>query len=243
MTNTATTKLGTTSLATTNIVLADASVGALFTVSAADWAAIDQRVQAVVRLSGIAGQVSQYLPQFEALVRVCEVWRDHTSSAIKSAAGALVAYCDQALVDFGTLQSELAGGPLTPTLQGQVVATVTALSTRTSVLDQQFKVVADAVADFVQVNQGVDAAVDAFVARLGPQWRSILPQATRVDAVAGHVRGIWAALSADLGALVSEPIDVTQQFIATLEIKEALLAWAQLRTEAAAFSSVSVVRS
>ncbi len=75
------------------------------------------------------------------------------------------------------------------------------------------------------------------MAKLGPSWQSIMPQVSRVDDAAGQVRGVWEALAADLNALVSEPIDVTDQFVAGLSIQAALRGWTDLREEAQAYLS------
>ena len=220
----------------THIVLVDSAAGALFTVSNADWTAIDQRVASAIQFSDIAGTVSQYLPGFEALVRACRAWRDHTFVEIGLAAECLVGYCGDAVREFGGLRAALAGGDLTPALQHQVVDTVTALSVRTTTLNQQFHLVAGAVADFMEINQTVDRQVDKFVAQLGTDWKSILPATGRVDAASGRVRGIWQALSADLNALVSGQIEVDKAFVASLQIDQALLGWTDLQAEAEAFS-------
>ncbi len=223
----------------THIVLVDTAGGALFTVSDADWAAIDQRVASAIQFSEIAGTVSQYLPGFEALVSACRAWRAHTLVEIKLAAGLLVGYCGDAGREFDDLRAALAGGDLTPALQRRVVDTVTALSVRTTALNQQFHLVAGAVADFVEINQTVDGQVDKFVARLGTDWKSILPETHRIDAASGRVRGIWQALSADLSALVSGQIEVNKAFVASLQIDQALLGWTNLQAEARAFSPVA----
>ena len=218
----------------TAIVLVNDAGGALFTVPEADWTAIEQRVQSAINLSAIADQVSQYLPGFKALVEACRRWRGSTYVAIGVSAQELVTYCKQALQTFGQLQAALAG-PLTPAVQQQVVDALTALDRQTQPLNDRFHQVSGEVADFAEINRAVDAQVDAYVKKLGQDWRSILPETTRVDNAAGRVRGVWQALSADLNALVSEPIDVTEEFVASLQIQSALLGWANLQSEATAF--------
>ena len=82
-----------------------------------------------------------------------------------------------------------------------------------------------------------------YVAKLGQDWRSILPQTSRVDDAAGRMRGVWEALSADLNALVSEHIDVTAEFIVGLQIDSALTGWAGLRSEAQSFLAQHATRT
>jgi hypothetical protein len=81
--------------------------------------------------------------------------------------------------------------------------------------------------------------VDAFVNKLGPQWKSILPSTRKVDDATGLVRGTWEALSSDLNALVSEPIDVNAPFLLSLQIDAALRAWTSLQAEAVAFGKLA----
>lgn len=76
--------------------------------------------------------------------------------------------------------------------------------------------------DFAEINQAVDAKTD----KLGSNWKFIQPATKRVDNAAGGVREVWQALSTDLNALVSEHIDVTDEFITSLEISSALAGWA-----------------
>ncbi len=218
----------------TTIALVDTAGGSLFTVPDADWAAIDQRVESAINLSPIADQVTQYLPQFKTLVEACRRWRSSTFPQIGSSAQSLSNYCDRALPTFQSVQQALSG-PLTPEVQRQVVDALTSLSQWTMPLNDKFHTVSAEVADFYEINRAVDAQVDQYVQRLGTDWRSILPETTRVDDAAGRVRGVWQALSADLNSLVSEPIDVTDGFIASLQIESALLGWTDLRSEAQAF--------
>lgn len=105
-----------------SIDLVNRSVAEMFTISDADWEAISTRVDAVIHLSGVADEVTQYLPGFKALLGQCQLWRDHTLNEIGSSATQLVGYCNQAIDRFGALQTVLAG-PLTPAGQQEVVDT------------------------------------------------------------------------------------------------------------------------
>lgn len=218
------------------IVLADKDGCALFTVPGEDWAAIDQRAEAAIGLSGIAKQVTQYLPGFEALVQACQAWHTRTRPVIGTAAHSVVRYSDVAIAQFQQVRDAVSG-PLTPQVQQQVIDALAALSQHTTPLNEQFHQVSSQVADFADVNRAVDAQVNRYVSALGQEWRSVLPQTDRVDNAAGRVRGVWQALSADLNALVSERIEVTDQFIASLEIDVALAGWADLRAEALSYLS------
>lgn len=217
-----------------NINLVDTAGGALFTVSDQDWAAIGQRVDSAINLSAIADEVSQYLPEFKALVSACRQWRDRTFPDVRGCAALLARYCGQALNTFGRLQGELAG-PLTPAVQQHVVEALAELSTQTMPLNDRFHSLSGEIADFAEINASVDAQVDRYVDKLGQDWHSILPETTRVDDAAGRVRGIWQALSADLNALVSESIDVTEEFVISLQLQSALIGWQSLQSEAEQF--------
>jgi hypothetical protein len=218
--------------------LVDSAGGDLFKISESDWAAIAQRVQAAIKLSAIADEVTQYLPEFKALLSACVQWRDRTHPELLWSAHTLDEYCGQALDVFGSLQDQLSG-PLTSWLQLQVVIALKKLGAQTVALNEQFHRVSGEVADFAEINRAVDAKVDKFVDKLGGNWKSILPTTNRVDNAAGRVRGVWQALSADLNGLVSEDIDVTDTFIASLQIQAALAGWTDLQSEARAFLTKS----
>jgi hypothetical protein len=215
-------------------MLADPAGAALFAVPGEDWAAIEHRVDSAISLDGISHEVSQYLPGFEALVRVCKAWRAQTRPGINESAQSLVRYCGVAITQFEQLRTAVAG-PLTPQLQQQVRDTLNALSQQTAPLSAQVQRSSGQVADFADVNAAVDAHVNQYISMLGPEWRSILPQASRLDNASGLVRGVWQALNSDLNALVTQQLDVTDQFIASLEIDSALAGWGNLRSEAEAY--------
>jgi len=226
----------------TSAILADMSGGVLFTVPAEDWNAIGQRVDAAISLSGIAKRVTQYLPGFDALVRACQDWNGQTQPAIGAAADVLAQYCDTAITAFEQLRTDVSG-PLTPLVQQHVVDALAALSARSTPLNGQFHRLSAQIADFADINKAVDAQVERYVAKLGQDWRSILPQTSRVDDAAGRMRGVWEALGADLNALVSEHIDVTAEFIVGLQIDSALTGWAGLRSEAQSFLAQHATRT
>lgn len=215
-------------------MLADTSGGVLFTIPAEDWTAIGRRVDAVIGLSGIAKQVSVYLLGFETLVGACQAWIAQTRPAIGAAAQSLARYCDTAITAFQQLKT-IVSGPLTPQVQQQVADALTALTARTTPLNGQFHQLSGQITDFALINRTEDAQIEQYVARLGPDWRSILPQTSRVDDASGLMRGVWQALSADLNALVTERIDVSVPFIASLKIDVALAGWTGLRSEAQSF--------
>ncbi|MGI8666828.1 MAG: hypothetical protein ACR2N4_12470 [Jatrophihabitans sp.] len=223
-----------------NIVLASDAVGTLFTVPESDWTAIDQRVGYAIKLANIADQVTQYLPGFSALVAACRTWRDGTFPGIGSAATNLRGYSRQAVAEFAELRAKLGpGNDLSPQVQQLVIDTLRELAEQTVPLNNQFHSLAGEIADFTDLNRAVDAQVDAFVNKLGPQWHSILPSTRKVEDATGLVRGTWEALSADLNALVSEPIEVTEPFVLSLQIDVALLAWTNLQAEADAFGQLA----
>lgn len=215
-------------------------MGDLFTVPEDDWVAISKRVGYAIKLSNIADQVTQFLPGFRALVTACVTWRDSTFPAIASNAVSLRDYSKQAVTEFTDLKAKIGpdGANLSPQVKDLVVATLHRLSEQTTPLNNQFRTVAGQIADFTDLNRAVDAQVDAFVNKLGPQWHSILSSTGKVDDATGLVRGTWEALSADLNALVSEPIDVDEPFILSLQIDSSLLAWVNLQGEANRFGTV-----
>lgn len=216
------------------IRLADAAGGALFAIPDDDWNVIENRVESAIDLSAVAEEVTQYLPGFDALVVACRVWRDRTGPDIGAAARSLVDYCDQAIVRFGEVRAAVCG-PLTPQVRQLVVDALGALERRTVPLNEEFHRLVAGIADFTDLNRAVDGEVDRYVNRLGRDWRSIIPQTDRLADVAGRVRGVWQAMGADLDALVSGRIDVTDPFIADLELGAALDGWADLRSEALSY--------
>lgn len=222
------------------LVLTNPSLGSLFAIPAADWTTVSQRVGYTARLRDVASLVAQYLPDFPTLLGACDVWRATTFPLIVKNAASLRVYSQQAHDAFASIQTKCQGlDPIPPELQVAVAAALTQLAVDTGTLAGQFQDLATRIATFTDINQKVDAEVDAYSRQLGPFWSSVLAATNAFEDAAGLVRGTWDALRDDLDALVDQQIDVTAPFIANLEISSALTAWVNLEAEADAFDQIA----
>ena len=225
------------------IRLASESLGSLFTVSESDWTQISKRVGLAILARDIATQIARYLPDFPALVKVCESWKERTFLELVLQSARLPAYCIRAREDFSSFERKLSGldpvKPLPLQLQQEAQTVILWLAGASEPLAQAFKDLAAQVAEFTSVNQRIDAKIQSYTDRLGPEWKSIDPAAGAVSHATGLVLGAWSAISSDLSAVVSGRIPVTTPLLLSLGIASALRAWDNLRKKAEEFGRIA----
>lgn len=223
--------------------LASASLGSLFTIPADDWTALNRRVGLTYLAHGIAPVIAEYLPSYAALDAACARWRSATFGALVAQSGALAQYASGAEASFTGVQTAIAGLPPGQQLPAPVLAqagsAITALAASTATFNATFGSLCDDVLAFTSANAATDAQIDAYRQRLGPDWTALGPETDAVDRAAGLVLGTWQAMAHDLAAIAADPIEITTQFLLSLEIAAALRSWQGLQAEAVAFATMA----
>lgn len=223
--------------------LANEAVGSIFTVPEATWTTIDQRVGMAHLVEGIETQIAQALPGFPALATACDAWRTTTFPGLVQQSGDLTRHCTTSIQTFTSLQLAISGldpgAPLPPELHALAVEAIGQVHDSAVACGQGSDQLAGAVGSFREANDLADAQLAAYAQRLGPDWGSLVPSTSTVDAAAGLVYGAWEAISADLEALVSGTIPITTQLLISLEIQSAISSWTNLEAEATAFASMA----
>ena len=88
---------------------------------------------------------------------------------------------------------------------------------------------------FLTANKVVDAEIALNKKILDSFWAPLGIIITNVEAAAGAVTGTWLAILDDLKNTVASDLNVTLPFIESLDIDAALIAWQDIKSEAAAF--------
>jgi hypothetical protein len=227
----------------TSVRLTTPALGSLFVISESDWTAISKRVGLVVLAAQIAPIIGRTLLDFPALETACQAWKNTTFPALVTQSGAIRDYAGKATQSFTSVQQAIANlkpdDPLPAAIRTTAQNAITALATGTTALSQSTDNLATQIKAFMTENQVVDAQVAAYVQALGPQWQSLAPRTAVLENALGLVRGRWKAIADDLDLIASGKIDLTMALLLSLDIQSALLAWGNLRAEAAAFASMA----
>lgn len=225
--------------------LTDSSIAQLYTIPAASWTAINQRVGMVLLVQNIESVIAGQIPGFPDLEKACQAWSNGTFQALIDQSVALHTYASTAIQNFTDLQNAvnaLSGSTVPPEVQQQTSAALLQLANSTNPLTQAFATLSNQVSDFMKANQAVDSQLRHEQEVLGFLWQPITDITTAVDNATGLVNGAFLAINHDLKAAVSNPIDVTMPFLESLSIEVAIQAWQRIQSETAAFPSMANVQ-
>ena len=222
--------------------LAQPTTAEIFTIPAADWTAINKRVGTVSILERYEPFVSKTLPGFPALVASSALWANTTYDGLVNQSRVLADYAGRAISTFGDLSAAVkqvpAATPPPPSLQERTTAALAALAESTGPLAAAFNSLSGQVQEFLTTNKAVDAQFAAAEgAKFGVFWAPVATQFALLENAAGRVMGDWNAITSDLATLQRPAIDVTMEFIESLQLDAALVAWTSVRSEAGAFAS------
>jgi hypothetical protein len=222
--------------------LAHPTTAEIFTIPAADWTAINKRVGTVLVLEPLGAIVSKTLPGYPALLTSSKSWVNTTYDGLVSQSRALADYAGRAISTFGDLSAAVkqvpAGATPPPPLQELTAAVLAALAESTGPLAAAFNSLSGQVQEFLTANKAVDAEFAAAEgAELGVYWAPVAAQLALLENAAGRVMGDWNAITSDLATLQRPAVDVTMEFIESLQLDAAVVAWTAVRTEAAAFAA------
>jgi hypothetical protein len=238
------------------VTLVSDDVASLFAVPEGGWTAINKRVGLIWRFGrGNVSLFTRYLPTFGALAAASEQWKGSTFPGLVKQSGDIAGYSASAITSFTVLQAAIAGldphAPLPAAVQAQAQTTLDELATSSDTVAKNAKSLGDEVATFTTQNQIVDAAlpsvhpsggsdpVSQLAAAVVRNFISmVLPADTgEIDEAVGLVQGSWSAIVDDLANVTRGQIQITTQFLLSLDIASALLSWQHIRTEAQAFAS------
>ncbi len=225
------------------IKLASSSVSQIYTISAQDWTAINQRVGAALAAKTIESTIDQTLPGYTALLASCQLWQQHTFQDLIALSKQITTYAQTAEAGFGSLDKsvkaiEAGNGEVTEPLKQQTNALLKKLAADTAPLASACAATAARVVVFLATNRVVDAQMAASKNSFGKFWTPIGQYIQSLERAAGLVTGGWSAITHDLTNTLASPIDVTVPFLESLNIEAALVCWQNVQQEAAAFPAL-----
>lgn len=250
-----------TTLASTSMSrLVNPGIAQLFTVSAADWSAMNDQAAAVVSLQGHVNitypvdgggsftivydlaNLTKTVPPFAALRDRSIQWQSSTFGEIVNHAEMLSEYAESAIAAFSQLQNEISNVPPGHPVLAQLWVDMARvelqqLDSVTSRLATEFSTIAGAIDDFRIANVAVEEYF-THNPNLVPAWRALAPKvdvSASFAGVVGHLKGIWLAMQNDVAAAAADGVDVTMPFLAGLDLASAIADWQTIRAEASAF--------
>ena len=219
-------------------VLANTSVASLFTISTDQWTAINKRIGSVLAIEGITLIISQDLPGYPDLLLSSKQWVASTFNGLILNSGAIAGYSNTAITNFTNLNNEvkkIVGNTVPVAVQEQTRAVLDQLLADTSSIVGNADQLAKELRIFLTANKVVDAEIALNKKILDSFWAPLGIIITNVEAAAGAVTGTWLAILDDLKNTVASDLTVTLPFIESLDIDAALIAWQDIKSEAAAF--------
>jgi hypothetical protein len=219
--------------------IANRDISSLFTIPAADWTLINQRVGDVLQAEPFKEAATYVYPGYPGLLASCGLWTQSTWHALISQAYKLADYAAEAITNFGNLQQQVkaitGNGPVPESIQVETMLILHQLAGETSSLAIAFDTLSKQLIDFMSNNQLVDAQMAAEKNVFGNDWLSIQSNIIQLENATGSVTDKWQAIKDDLNNILVQSVDVTQAFIESLNIEAAIICWQNIHDEAAAF--------
>jgi Flp pilus assembly pilin Flp len=226
------------------ISLASSSVSEMFTIPANEWTVINQRVGQVLATVNIKDYITSVLGGYPNLLNNCLQWQSTTFQGLIAHSQVLYTYSSQAITDFGNLNTAVkqvmqsGGNTLPDVLQQQTIALLQKLNTDTLPIAKQSDLLSAAVLAFLTSNVIVDTQMATFKDSLGTFWTPLGDNINTLEAAAGHVTGVWNAITNDLSNTLRLPITVTIPFVESLNIDVAIASWQNIQAETQGFASM-----
>lgn len=223
-----------------NIKLTDQSLSSMFTIPEASWTAISKRVSLVILAKDIVSIIAEDFPNFPQLEIVCQQWKDETFQQLITQSQNINDYSKTAIQNFTELQNLIApldpNNPLPADIKHKAQTIIDQLAQSTATLSMAVSKLKTQVSSFTNENNIVDAKINLYKKKLGPDWQSISPETREVDKAAGLIKGAWSAINDDLNEIASGKIEITLTLLLELNIESALLSWKSLQNEADNFA-------
>lgn len=215
------------------------NTGAVFAISPADWQAIDTQVAVVIGDQAIGAEIAQYIPNYAALLGVCEAWQQTTLPALIAQADSTTLFAADAIQTLEQLEGTLAGlspGDAVPSSTAFIVSVdYTSLQLTASGLQQSVQALSVPLAAFAQQNVIADGYIASMQSGLGPGWAGIGGQAGLVSQGLGEAVLSWGSISDLLGSIASGTLDVTTASLLSQDFTGAIASWTAVETAVTAF--------
>jgi len=227
------------------VTLALGSVGEIFIIPVNEWTIINKRVGQVLATTAIKDYMATVLPEYPALLNSCLQWQNSTFAGLISNSQALSNYCAVAISDFSSLNAQVkeviqSGSQNLPdSLKQQTIDLLQKLSKVTAPMAAQSNLLSAEILTFLNCNVTVDAQMAIYKDSLGTFWDPLGDTIKNLEAAAGHVTGVWSAITDDLNYTLGLPITVTIPFIESLNIDVAIASWQNVQAEAAGFPAMT----
>lgn len=225
-------------------MLANDTLGQLFTVPEKDWTVINKRVGEAAAVASVTGYIEQYIPEFPLLVSVCDVWKNQTyDSLIRQSAG-IILYARNAADDFASLSDLIqmmdnSSDELSDNIKQQVWALLKKLDERTVFFSKPMEEIETDISIFLSVNQDVDRQISRYKDKLGIFWEPFEDVIPEINLAAGIMGQGWRDLSQKLQEFSQSGLNITLPLLKQLDIETALVYWQNLESDARIFRAVA----
>ena len=124
-------------------------------------------------------------------------------------------------------------------LQQQTISTLETLKNNTMPLKNSSDTLSSEVLNFLTCNIIVDNQMLKYKDVLGNFWDPIGNNINTLERSAGHVTSVWNSITDDLNFALSSTVAVDFAFVASLNIDTAIMNWQNVKTESAAFPTMT----
>lgn len=226
-----------------SLALVDPSVGAIFSIPASAWSAINGEIRPLL-IQMIMEPDSPL--QGTPLGNACMTWGTWIIPGLHTLSGSLSQFSGtavQLLTELETIVARLSpNAPLTPVEKTQALIVFQQLANGSQALRQTSDQLTAQILNVVNVIKADDAEVREDLIARGGNWDTLFASMAAVEQSGGLVLGGWQAISADLDSIASQQVTLTIDILLSLEIQSAILAWSNLGAEARAFASAEPAR-
>lgn len=221
-----------------SLTLVDPSVGALFTIPASAWSAINGEVRTIlIQMAMEPGSPLEGTP----LGNACSSWGMQILPGLHQLSGSLSQFSGTAVQLLTELETIVAGlapnEPLTPEMKAKALGVFQPLASGSQALRQPSDELMTQISAFVNVIKADDADVREDMIARGQDPGTMFASMAAVEQACGQVLGGWQAISDDLDSIASQQVSLTIAILLSLDIQSAVLAWTNLGAEARAYGS------
>ena len=223
------------------MILASGVVSEIFVIPVKEWTEINKRVGQVLVTAGIKDYITSVLSDYPALLNACEQWQRRTFPGLIANSQALSNYCIQAIADFSDLNNEVkkviqSGSQILPdSLKQRTIDLLQKFRNDTTPIAEQSNLLSTEIITFLNCNITVDVQMARFKDSLGTFWDPLGDSINKLEAAAGHVTGVWGAITNDIDYTMSLPVTVTIPFIESLNLDVAIASWKHIQEQTLAF--------
>jgi len=216
-------------------------VGALYSISSAEWEAINQRAAVVVESKAIAAEVVQYIPSYPTLLPTCVEWQSQTYQSLIAQAVLVGTFATSMLEALSQIRKSVdASADADPLDAGQkflIRVKFEAIADQAGTVDTGVVALTPDVQAFVSENQKADASLQQIASSLPTGWGAIVGPIGRLSDGFAAVQHGWSGLATQLQALSRGQADSSTAGQVRAAVDAAVPAWTALCQSAVAFDS------